>query len=41
MGLSVDVSENVNNNFDRNLGGELTESSQTSNEIEVISQGLT
>ena len=36
----VDVSENVNNIFDRNLGSELTEPSQISNEIEVISQRL-
>ena len=35
------VSENVNNVFDRNLGSELTEPSQISNEIEVISQRLT
>ena len=35
------VSENVNNIFDRNLGSELTEPSQISNEIEVISQRLT
>ena len=37
----VGVSENVNNVFDRNLGSELTEPSQISNEIEVISQRLT
>ena len=37
---SVDVSENVNNIFDRNLGSELTEPSQISNEIEAISQRL-
>ena len=37
----VGVSENVNNTLDRNLGSELTEPSQTSNEIEVISQRLT
>ena len=37
----VDVSENANNIFDRNLGSELTEPSQISNEIEVISQRLT
>ena len=36
----VDVSENVNNIFDRNLGSELTEPSQISNEIEVISLRL-
>ena len=36
----VDVSENVNNIFDRNLGSELTELSQNSNEIDVISQRL-
>ena len=36
----VDVSENVNNIFDRNLGSELTESSQISNEIEAITQRL-
>ena len=36
----VDVPENVNNIFDRNLGSELTEPSQISNEIEVISQRL-
>ena len=36
----VDVSENVNNIFDRNLGSELTEPSQISNEIEAISQRL-
>ena len=34
------VSENVNNVFDRNLGSEITEPSQISNEIEVISQRL-
>ena len=37
----VGVSENVNNILDRNLGSELTEPSQISNEIEVISQRLT
>ena len=37
----VGVSENVNNVLDRNLGNELTEPSQISNEIEVISQRLT
>ena len=36
----VGVSENVNNILDRNLGSELTEPSQISNEIEVISQRL-
>ena len=36
----VKVSENVNNIFDRNLGSELTEPSQISNEIEVITQRL-
>ena len=36
----VDVAENVNNIFDRNLGSELTEPSQISNEIEVITQRL-
>ena len=36
----VDVSENVYNIFDRNLGSELTEPSQISNEIEAISQRL-
>ena len=34
------VSENVNNVFDRNLGSELTEPSQISNEIEINSQRL-
>ena len=37
----VVVSENFNNVLDRNLGSELTEPSQISNEIEVISQRLT
>ena len=37
---SVDVSENVNNIFDRNLGSELTEPSQINNEIEAITQRL-
>ena len=37
----VGVSENVNKILDRNLGSELTEPSQISNEIEVISQKLT
>ena len=37
---STNVSENVNNVFDRNLGSELTEPSQISNEIEIISQRL-
>ena len=36
----VGVSENVNNVLDRNLGSELTEPSQISIEIEVISQRL-
>ena len=36
----VDVSENVINIFDRNLGSELTEPSQISNEIEAITQRL-
>ena len=36
----VDVSENVNNIFDRNLDSELTEPSQISNEIEAIIQRL-
>ena len=36
----TNVSENVNNAFDRNLGSELTEPSQISNEIEIISQRL-
>ena len=36
----VDVSENLNNIFDRNLGSELTELSQISNEIEAITQRL-
>ena len=36
----VDNSENVNNIFDRNLGSELTEPSQISNEIEAITQRL-
>ena len=36
----VDVSENVNNIFDRNFGSELTEPSQISNEIEAITQRL-
>ena len=36
----TNVSENVNNVFDRNLGSEITEPSQISNEIEVISQRL-
>ena len=37
---SVDVSENVNNSFDKNLGSEPTELSQISNEIEAITQRL-
>ena len=36
----TNVSENVNNVFDRNLGSELTEPSQISNEIEMFTQGL-
>ena len=36
----TNVSENVNNVFDRNLGSELTEPSQISNEIETITQRL-
>ena len=36
----VDVAENVNNIFDRNLGSELTEPSQISNEMEAITQRL-
>ena len=36
----TNVSENVNNVFDRNLGNEITEPSQISNEIEMISQRL-
>ena len=36
----VGVFENGNNIFDRNLGSELIEPSQISNEIEVISQRL-
>ena len=36
----VDVAGNVNNIFDRNLGSELTEPSQISNEIEAITQRL-
>ena len=36
----TNVSENVNNVFDRNLGSEITEPSQISNQIEVISQRL-
>ena len=36
----VDVSENVNNIFDRNLGSKLTEPSQTSNGIEALTQIL-
>ena len=37
---SVDVSEFVNNHSDRNLGSEITEPSQISNEVEAISQRL-
>ena len=36
----TNVSENVNNVFDRNLGSELTEPSQIRNEIEIIDQSL-
>ena len=36
----TNVSENVNNVFDRNLGSEVTEPSQVSNEIEIITQRL-
>ena len=36
----VDVSENVNNIFDRNVYSELTEPSSISNEIEATSQRL-
>ena len=36
----VDVSDNVNKIFDRNLGSELTDSSQISNVIEAITQRL-
>ena len=36
----VDVSENVNDIFDRNLGSELTEPSQISHEIPAIAQRL-
>ena len=38
--ILTNVSENVNQIFDRNLGSEITEPSQISNEIEVISQRL-
>ena len=38
---STNVSENADNVFVRNLGSDLTEPSQVSNEIEVISQRLT
>ena len=34
----TNVSENVNNVFDRNLGSEITEPSRKSNEIDVIPQ---
>ena len=37
----TNVSENNNNIFDRNLGSELTDPSQISNEIEVVSQRIT
>ena len=36
----VDVSDNVNKIFDRNLGSELTDSSQISNVIKAITQRL-
>ena len=36
----VEVTENVNNIFDRTLGSELTEPSQISNEIEAVTQRL-
>ena len=36
----INVSENVKNILDRNLGSEITQPSQISNEIEVISQKL-
>ena len=36
----TNVPGNIDNVFDRNLGSELTEPSQVSNEIEVISQKL-
>ena len=36
----VDISENGNDNFDSNLGSELSEPSQISNEIETITQKL-
>ena len=36
----TNVSENVNNVFDRNIGSELTETSQISNEIVIITQRL-
>ena len=36
----INVSEFVNSNLDRHLGSEITEPSQSSNEIEVISQRL-
>ena len=39
--ILIDVSENLNNIFDRNLGNsEVTEPSEVCNEIEVISQRL-
>ena len=37
----INVSENADNVFDRNLGSELTEPSQVSNVIEIVSQRLT
>ena len=40
MRLQLMFFENVNNIFDRNLGSELTDPSQISNEIEVTSQKL-
>ena len=36
----INVSENVNNILDRNLGSEITEPSQISKEIEFISRRL-
>ena len=36
----TNVSENGNTSFDRNLGSEITEPSQISNEIEVVSLRL-
>ena len=37
----INISENLNNIFDRNVGSELTDPSQISNETEVISERLT